>query len=298
VTPAPHDSPSLGPWLVLLGLICQEVGASIAVTLFPTVGPVGMVALRLAISALLLLAVARPSLRRTGRTAWRAAAGFGLVLAAMNAFFYLSLERLPLGAAVTIETLGPLALSVAAGRRWRSLAWAATAAAGVALLGGGLTDLDPLGVALALAAAALWAYILLSRAAGAHFDGVGGLAVATAVGAVITIPVAAAAVGPSALLQPGVLAAGLGIAVLSTAIPYALELTALRRTPVDTVAVLLALAPAVAAAAGFVVLGQALTLPALIGIAFVVAAGIGAVRTKPKPRTASAGRVTVGQDSQ
>ncbi|WP_306739636.1 DMT family transporter [Arthrobacter sp. B0490] len=197
----------------------------------------------------------------------------------MNTFFYLALERLHLGTAVTIEVLGPLVLSVLAGRRWLSLLWAGIAAAGVALLGGGATELDPLGVLFALLAAVMWAaYILLSRSSGTHFDGVSGLAIALAIGALLTTPVAAFTAGPR-LLDPAVLAVGLGVALLSTAIPYALEQTALRRITTETFAVLLSLAPAVAALAGFIVLHQALTAIQLVGIACVVIAGIGAVRT-------------------
>ncbi len=272
-------SASVGPSLVLLALICQEVGASVAVQLFPAAGPVGMVALRLCFSAVVLLAVTRPSLRGRTRHAWQSVVAFGFVLAAMNTFFYLALERLHLGTAVTIEVLGPLVLSVLAGRRWLSLLWAGIAAAGVALLGGGATELDPLGVLFALLAAVMWAaYILLSRSSGTHFDGVSGLAIALAIGALLTTPVAAFTAGPR-LLDPAVLAVGLGVALLSTAIPYALEQTALRRITTETFAVLLSLAPAVAALAGFIVLHQALTAIQLVGIACVVIAGIGAVRT-------------------
>ncbi|MFT4125120.1 MAG: EamA family transporter [Gordonia sp. (in: high G+C Gram-positive bacteria)] len=277
---------ALAPWLVLAGLLCQEVGASVAVTLFPVVGPIGMVALRLVFSALVLLMLAgptrgaRPQWRAAGRAAWCSVAGFGLVLAAMNAFFYLSLERLPLGAAVTIEILGPLVLSVIAGRpRWRSVLLAVVAGLGVVALGGGLHDLDLLGVACALAAAVLWVgYILLAQATGAHFRGISGLATATVLGALLIAPIAVATTGVGTLLEPRILAAGLAIAVLSSAIPYALELSALRYIGAGTFAILLALAPALAALVGFVVLDQNLTPLAITGIACVMGASIGAVR--------------------
>lgn len=268
-----------GPSLVVVGLTCQEVGASIAVKLFPAVGPVGMVALRLVFSAILLLLIARPNWGAYSARGWRIAVLFGLVLGAMNVFFYLALDRLPLGTAVTIEVLGPLALSVVTGRRWINLVWAVLAAGGVVLLGGGATDLDPVGVVFALLAAAMWAaYILLSKATGDYFPGLSGLAIATTVGALLTAPIAAVQVGVG-LLSPYILLAGLGIAVLSSTIPYALELTALRHTSAATFAILLALAPAIAAGAGFLILSQLLSTLELLGIAAVIIASIGAIRT-------------------
>lgn len=279
-----RNSAFFGPSLVIVGLACQEVGASIAVTLFPTVGPVGMVTLRLVFSALILLLISRPALRNRSAIAWRTAVAFGLSLSGMNVCFYLALERLPLGTTVTIEFLGPLVLSVVAGRRWLSLVWAVLAALGVVMLGGGMSDLDPIGVMFALAAAALWVgYILFAQATGVHFRGVGGLAIATAIGSIPTIPLALAATGVAPFVDPGVLLAGLGIALLSSAIPYALELTALRRVTASAFAVLLSLAPAIAAAAGFAILGQSLGLVSLAGIACVIAASIGAIRTQPRP---------------
>lgn len=266
-----------------MGMIFQEVGASIAVKLFPWVGPIGMVALRLSFSALLLFVLARPALKVRGATAWRTVVGFGVVLAAMNSLFYLSLERLPLGPAVTIETLGPLTLSVIAGRKWSSFLWAAVALAGILLLGGGISNVDPVGVLFALAAGAMWAgYILFSQATGAHFGGISGLAVATIIGALITVPLALTTTGLTNLTQPHVLLAGLGIAVFSSAIPYALELVALRHIAANVFAILLALAPAVATAAGFLFLGQSLTFASIVGIALVITASIGATKSHPK----------------
>lgn len=269
---------------MVAGLVFQEVGASISVALFPQVGPIGMVTLRLGFAALILLAVARPVLRGHSAGSWGNAVCFGLVLAAMNTTFYLALDRIPLGPAVTLEILGPLALSVIAGRRWISALWAAVALVGVLLLGGVLlhdgetTALDPIGVALALAAGALWVgYILLSARTGRSFPGLNGLAIAAGVAAIATVPLAAVAVGP-ALLDPVILLIGLGVAALSSAIPYALEFVALRRLRPATFAIILASAPAIAAVAGLVLLAQQLTLPQWAGIACVVVAGVGAVR--------------------
>ena len=176
--------------LVVVGLACQEVGASLAVLLFPEVGPLGMVMLRLVFSAIILLLIARPGLRGHSREGWLAVLGFGVVLAVMNGLFYLALERLPLGVTVTIEVLGPLVLSIVASRRLSAWLWALLALAGVAALGGGGWDrLDPLGVLFALGAAASWAfYILASARVGREFPKLDGLALAMTAGALIALP--------------------------------------------------------------------------------------------------------------
>lgn len=265
--------------LVVAGLACQEVGASLAVLLFPQVGPLGMVMLRLGFSAVLLLLIARPGLRGHSAAGWRAVLWFGLVLALMNSLFYLALERLPLGVTVTIEVLGPLVLSIVASRRRSAWLWALLALAGaVALAGGGWDRLDPVGVLFALGAAASWAfYILASARAGREFPRLDGLALAMTAGAVIALPFGIADAG-SALLRPELLALGAAVAVLSSTIPYALELIALRRLAASAFAILMSLAPATAAAAGWILLGQELTGLELLGIALVIAASIGAVR--------------------
>lgn len=269
--------------LVVAGLACQEVGASLAVLLFPQVGPLGMVMLRLFFSALVLLAIARPSLRAHSRSAWVAVVQFGLVLAVMNGLFYLALERLPLGVTVTIEVLGPLVLSIVAARRASAWLWALLAFAGVvALGGGGWDDLDLVGVLFALGAAASWAfYILASARVGRAFPKLDGLALAMAVGAVISLPFGIVDAGP-ALLQLQLVALGAAVAVLSSTIPYAFELIALRRLPASAFAILMSLAPATAALAGFVLLGQQLAWLELVGIGLVIAASIGAVRASAR----------------
>ena len=276
--------------LVVAGLACQEIGASIAVLLFPDVGPLGMVMLRLVFSAIILLVVARPSLRRHGRSSWLAVARFGLVLAAMNGLFYLALERLPLGVTVTIEVLGPLALSIIAARAASSWVWAGLALLGVvALAGGGWDRLDLLGVLCALGAAAAWAFYILSSArVGAAFPKLDGLALAMTVGAVASLPFGIADAG-AALLRPEILGLGAAVALLSSTLPYAFELVALRKLPASAFAILMSLAPAIAALAGFVLLGQHLSWGELIGIALVVGASIGAVR--------AAGRRAVAEPS-
>ena len=264
---------------MVAGLICQEVGAGVAVRLFPEVGAIGMVALRLGFSAVILLIAFRPSLKRRSRADWLTVLGFGVALALMNALFYESIARIPLGTAVTIEFLGPLVLSVVMSRRPSAWLWAVLALAGVALLGReGFGALDPVGVAFALGAGAMWVcYILLSARTGRHFARLDGLAIAMSIGAVITIPLGIASAGPKFFTVP-VLLFGLAVAVLSSAIPYGLELLALRRLPSATFSILLSLAPALAAVAGLVILHQQLDWPDALAIALVVIASMGAVR--------------------
>jgi inner membrane transporter RhtA len=266
--------------LVVAGLACQEVGAAFAVLLFPSVGALGMVALRLTFSALILLAIARPSVRGRSRGDWMTVVLFGLALVVMNGLFYEALARIPLGAAVTIEVLGPLVLSVATSRRASSWLWAVLAFVGVFLLGqGSFGDLDPVGVLFAAGAGASWAgYILLSSRTGSRFARLDGLALAMAIGAVLTLPLGLAAAGP-AIVRPDILLLGAAVAVLSSTIPYALELFALRRIPSSTFAILMSLAPAIAALAGVVLLAQHISLVGVLAIALVVTASIGAVRS-------------------
>ena len=269
--------------LVIAGLACQEVGASLAVLLFPQVGPLGMVMLRLVFSALVLLLIARPRVRGHSRRDWTSVALFGLVLALMNSLFYLALERLPLGVTVTIEVLGPLVLSIVAARRASAWLWALLALAGVVALGGGGWDrLDPLGVVFALGAAGSWAfYILASARVGRAFPKLDGLALAMTVGALLSLPFGIADAG-SALLRIEIVALGAAVAVLSSTIPYAFELVALRRLPAAAFAILMSLAPATASLAGFIFLGQHMTWLEIAGIALVIAASIGAVRSSAR----------------
>ncbi|KZE33039.1 EamA family transporter [Microbacterium sp. T32] len=264
--------------LVLVGLACQEVGASFAVLLFPRTGPLGIVMLRLVFSALLLLAIARPRLRGHSAGAWRSVVWFGVVLASMNGLFYLALNRLPLGVTVTIEVLGPLTLSILTATGIARWLWAGLALAGVVALGaGGWDRLDALGVVFALGAAASWAlYILASARVGREFPRLDGLALAMSVGAVIALPFGIAQ-AQGALLRPDVLALGAAVAVLSSTIPYALELIALRRLPASAFAIMMSLGPATASLAGFLLLGQHLSWLEIAGIGLVIAASIGAV---------------------
>ncbi|MFI6657552.1 EamA family transporter [Streptomyces sp. NPDC050523] len=268
-----------GVGLVLGGTVSVQFGSACAALLFPRAGALGTVGLRVAFAAVLLLAVARPRLRGHSAADWSVAGGFGLALGGMNILFYQSIDRIPLGAAVTLEVLGPLLLSVVVSRRASGLLWAGLALAGVFLLGqGGFGRLSLAGVAFALGAGAMWAaYIVLNARAGARFPRLDGLAVAMTVAALVSLPLGIAASG-GRLLQPAVLGLGLAVAVLSSAVPYTLELLALRRLPAATFAVLTSLAPAFAAAAGFLVLGQGLSPLQCAAVAIVVTASAGAVR--------------------
>ena len=283
VTSKPRTStPSTQPALLVLAAIASvQIGAAVAKQLFTALGASGTVLVRLVTAAVLLLAVTRPRLRGIPRRHLGLVAGFGLVVGLMNLAFYAALARIPLGIAVTVEFAGPLAVAVIGSRRLRDLLWAALAAIGVLLLTGGgaaLLDgsLDPLGVALAAAAAAGWAgYIVLSQRVGAVLPSVQGLALAVAVAAVAVAPVGIATAG-GALLQPRLLLIGAVVGVLSSALPWALEMVALRSLTAATFGVLMSLEPAVAAVAGFAVLHERLTVPQIVAIAVTCAASAGA----------------------
>ncbi len=294
--PAPAGTPrgrgSLGPvGLVLAGGISVQFGGALAVTLMPRAGALGVVTLRLLVAALVLMVLCRPKLRGHSRADWGTVIVFGVAMAAMNGLFYQSVARIPLGPAVTLEVLGPLALSVLASRRAVNLVWAALALAGVFLLGGGgFSGLDPLGVVFALGAGAMWAaYIVFSARTGRRFPQADGLALAMAVAAVLFLPLGVVESGTK-LLDPTVLGLGAAVAVLSSVLPYTLELLALRRLPASTFAILMSLEPALAAAAGFLILDQALSTAEAAAIALVIAASMGAVRTQVGRGKAGAGK--------
>ena len=245
--------------------------------------------LRVGFGAVLVGALWRPRLRGRERADLTVAVAFGLVLAVMNLTFYEAIDRIPLGIAVAIEFAGPLAVAVAGSRRRLHIAWVVLAAAGILLLvrtNGGSANLE--GVAFAGAAAACWAgYILLSQRAGRAFPRGEGLAIALVVGTIALLPVGIAGAG-SELLSLGPLAVGALVGLLSSAIPYSLELEALRRLPSRVFGVLLSLDPAIAALAGFVILGQDLGVREILGIGLVVAASVGASATADSPEPAEA----------
>jgi inner membrane transporter RhtA len=277
------------PVLVLGAIASVQSGAAVATKLFPVVGPGGTVLLRLAVSALLLLGLVRPSVRPAARRDIALVVAFGLVLAAMNCLFYLSIARIPLGDAVTVEFLGPLGVAVAGSRKAVDLVWVALAAAGVALLAGGDGDLDVVGLLLAAAAGAFWAaYILLSQRVGGVFTGMTGLSLALVVGAVAMAPYGIVA-GGSALVRPSVLGRGAAIAVLSSAVPYSLELAALRRLRAATFGVLMSLEPAMGALSGLIFLGQQLRWEEWLAVGAVMVASVGATVQGARPSAAADG---------
>jgi inner membrane transporter RhtA len=265
--------------LVLGAIASVQFGAAIAATLFGEIGPDGAVFLRLASGALILVVVWRPRLRGHGRRELMLAGLFGLVLGGMNLSFYEALHRIPLGIAVAVEFVGPLGVAVAGSRRRLDVLWIVLAAGGIAALThGGAHATDATGIALALLAGVLWAaYIIVNARVGRTFEGTTGLVLAMCVAAVVATPLGVASAGTH-LLEPRSLALGAAVGLLSSAIPYTFELEALRRLPPSTFGILMSLEPAVAALAGFVVLGQGLGARAVGGMALVVIASVGVTR--------------------
>ncbi len=270
--------------LVAGSIISVQSGAALAFNLFDELGPAGTVLLRVGLAAVVLVALWRPAIRGRSRDALRSALLFGVALAAMNLSFYAGLERVPLGIAVTLEFVGPLGVALVGSRRARDLVWVALAAGGILLLSPGLgDDLDLLGAGLCLLAGAFWAaYIFLAERVGQEFEGGDGLALALVASTILLAP-AGIAQGGTELVDPGLLAAGFALAMLSSAIPYSFELEALRYLPKGTFGVLMSLEPAAAALVGFVALDQGLAATELVAIAMVVVASAGALRSAAHP---------------
>jgi inner membrane transporter RhtA len=288
--------------LVLTGIFSVQFGAGLAARLFTQIAPAAVTGLRLWTAAAVMAVVgARPlraALRRlTHQRAWRDAAvvaGFGLTLAVMNFSIYQSFARIPLGIAVTVEFLGPLGVAVASSRRLLDVLWVVLAGAGVALLTRGGTPVTgghgeaAIGLAFALLAGLSWAaYILLSRATGQRFPGSTGLTIASLVAVVVITPVGVAA-GGTALLRPGIVLAGLGIGLLSSIIPYSLEMEALRRIPPRVFGIWMSLEPAVAALVGLLLLGQALAVREWLAMGCVMIACAGAALGAKEPQVPEA----------
>jgi len=259
-----------------VSILSVQFGSAVARTVFDEVGANGVTLMRLAISGLVLAAIVRPAVRRWSRAQLRAAVLLGLTMGSMNLVFYLAIRDIPLGVAVTVEFIGPLLVALVQTRRLVDLLWVVLAGGGVALLGlEGGTDLPMRGLALALLAGLFWGgYILASANVGRLVPGMDGLAVALLVSALLALPFGA--VGASrGLDDPAVLLAGLGVAFLSSIIPYGLELAALRRIPTRVFGILMSLEPAAAALAGLVVLGQRLGPRELVALVLVSAASLG-----------------------
>jgi inner membrane transporter RhtA len=271
--------------LVMGSIVSVQCGAALATTLFEAVGPGGAVFLRALFGALVLLALTRGDLLRVRGWPQRDVVLLGVAVAAVNLFFYAALDRLPLGIAVTLEFVGPLGVAIFGSRRRRDAIWALLAGAGIVLLsdGTGGEAIDLLGVALALIAGAFWAaYILQSARVGALHPGLEGAAGAAVISALLVAPFGIAQ-GGSEILDPSNLAIGAAIGLLSTAVPYAFEMEALRRLPQAVFGVLMSLEPAVAAAVGFVALSQDLALQEVLAIGLVVVACAGALRSAATP---------------
>ena len=285
----PRTQAVSGAGLVLAAVISVQVGAALAKNLFATLGTPGVVWLRLGIAALVLVAVWRPwpwrRERRWSRTTVWQVVAFGLVIAAMNYTFYQSLARVPLGIAVTVEFIGPLGLAAVSSRRLLDGVWVLLALAGILLLvkTNGSEHLDLVGVALAAVAGVFWAgYIVLSSRVGERVPGGSGLAAALVVSALVTLPSGVASV--SGHLTWPALAAAAGVALLSSALPWSLELEALRRVPANVFSILMSLEPGVAALSGWALLHEHLLVRQWTGIGVVVVASAGAATTSARTR--------------
>jgi inner membrane transporter RhtA len=267
---------------VLLAVVSVQGGAAFAKELFPALGSAGTAGMRIGLSALMLLAVFRPPLTRLTRTQWVAVIPYGVVLGTMNLSFYKALERIPLGLAVTLEFVGPLALAVFGSRRDLDFLWAVLAAVGIALIApwrGGVGAPDLLGVLLALFAGGCWAaYIVLGGRVSRVFPGGQSVATGMLFGALAVLPFSFAE-GLAARLTPPLFAASLAVALLSSAVPYTLEMMALRVLPSRTFGILMSLEPAVAAISGLVFLREQLTVTQWLALVFVSAASAGAALT-------------------
>jgi len=273
---------------VLIGILSVQFGAGVAKSLFDEVSPTLIVWLRLVTSAVVLVVLARPALRRRTPRDWLVVAGFGASLGVMNWAIYQSFARIPLGIAVTVEFVGPLTLAVLGSRRPRDLLWVLLAAVGVGLLGLERGHVTVAGVLFALLAGAAWAtYILLSAQTGRRWPGLDGLAVASVVATLLLTPVALRS-GGSDLGDGRIVLLGAAVGLLSSVIPYSCELVALRSLPPAVFSILMSLEPAAAALAGIVVLGEFLAPVQWVAMACVVVASVGATRsgsaiTEPVP---------------
>lgn len=267
---------------ILLAIVSVQGGAAIAKGLFPVLGPAGTVGLRIGISLLLLMAVVRPPLRQLRPAQWRAVVPYGIALGAMNLLFYCALARIPLGLAVTLEFVGPLAVALAGSRRLLDVGWALLAGVGIMLLTPWTSaGLDSLGVVFALLAGGAWAvYIVLGGRVGAVLPGAQGVAIGMGFAALVVLPFSATAGGWGGL-TPGLLATGTLLAVLSSALPFTLEMNALKQLPSRTFSILMSLEPAAAAICGLLFLHEHLSLSQWLAVALVMAASAGATLTMP-----------------
>ena len=279
-------SPLLPVGSLLLGMLSFQCGAALAKQLFPLMGAQGATAIRLGLGALILWLLRQPWRRLAGRQGWASLVGYGVTIGVMNLCFYMALRTIPLGIAVALEFLGPLAIALFGSRRALDFLWVALVVAGLALLlpyGEHSQALDPAGVLYALGAAVGWAtYILLGRRAGAAF-GSDAVALGSAIGALVAVPVGLIHAG-SALFSLSALPFAIGVAVLSSALPYSLEMYALTRLPARTIGILVSVEPAMGAVLGLMFLNEHLSAFQWLAIAAIIAASIGAVLGARQPR--------------
>ncbi|ELY3837350.1 threonine/homoserine exporter RhtA [Cronobacter turicensis] len=278
----PHKTPIWLPVVVLIVAMASiQSGASLAKSLFPLVGAPGVTALRLALGTLILAVVFKPWRLRFTRSQRMPLLVYGLALGAMNYLFYLSIRTVPLGIAVALEFTGPLAVALFGSRRPVDFLWVALAVLGLWFLlplGQDVTHVDPLGAACALGAGVCWAiYIIAGQKAGAE-HGPATVAIGSLIAAVVFVPISAVAAG-EALWHWSVLPIGLGIAILSTALPYSLEMTALTRLPTRTFGTLMSMEPALAAFTGMIFLGETLTLVQWLALLSIIIASVGSTLT-------------------
>ena len=262
-------------------MLSVQYGASIAKQLFAVAGPLWTVTLRICFSALMLGIVFRPRLNRLRKEQWRAAIPYGVAVGGMNLLFYCALDRIPLGLAVAVEFTGPLSVALLGSKRLLDLLWAGLAISGILLITPWTSSnrINSAGLLFALAAGVLWAaYIPLGRRLSRVFEGSEGVAVGMLAAALAVLPMIPFA-PVKARFEPGVLLQGLAVAFLSSAVPYSLEIVALRAIPARTFGILMSLEPAVAAVCGWIVLGEVLALSQSIAIALIVAASAGATMT-------------------
>lgn len=263
-----------GVAMMLASSAANQAGAALGASAFPVIGPVGVVAVRQLITAMVLVPVVRPRLRGLRRDQWSPVIGLAVVFSVMNLSLYLAIDRIGLGLAVTLEFLGPLSVAVAASRRALDIACAGLAAIGVVVLTGPGSSTDLLGIALALIAATAWGcYILLNRTLGQCLPGLHGTALSSGLSALIWAPIAAVwfALHP---FTAAALALAVACGLMSSIVPYATDLLALRRVPAPMFGTFTSINPVWAALAGWIVLHQALGLHEWIGIALIVTSNV------------------------
>jgi inner membrane transporter RhtA len=275
---------------VLLAIISVQAGAAIAKGLFPAVGAAGTASLRIGLAAVMLLIAVRPKLRQLRAAQWRAVVPYGVALGAMNYLFYCALARIPLGLGVTLEFVGPLLVALAGSRRPLDVGWAVLAGVGIALIapwqGQGI---DPVGMLFALAAGGCWAvYIVLGGRVAQVLPGNTAVAVGMLFATLAILPFGVAS-GQLQALTPGLLAAGAALALLSSALPFTLEMQALKRLPTRTFSILMSIEPAAAALCGWVFLHEHLTPGQWVAVGLVVIASAGSTLTSRSPVAAIGG---------